>query len=78
MKALFAAALLLVSAAALAGGDKRTIGIQDQDGPRYGDPNEDGAESQVVFWCPPGAVVNSVEVVSDESGEGLSVECSSE
>lgn len=73
MKAFFAAALLIVSAVAVAGGDtKRQAAPEDT---WQGDPNTDERARELVVKCPSGTAADAVEAVPDDEGTLIVVEC---
>jgi len=73
MKAFFAAALLFVSAAAMAGGDANKKGAPDDTW--LGDPNTEETERTLTVRCPSGTTADSVEAVPDDEGVLMVVEC---
>lgn len=73
MKALFATALLIMSAAAIAGGDTQKKGAPDDTW--LGDPNTDETQRTLIVRCPSGTTADSVEALPDEGGVLMVVEC---
>ncbi|MFY9974967.1 MAG: hypothetical protein WAK53_11965 [Chromatiaceae bacterium] len=73
MKAIFAAALLVVSAAAMAGGDTKRQGAPEESW--LGVSNTDDTERSLMVKCPAGTSADSVEALPDEEGMVIVVEC---
>ena len=73
MKAIFAAALLVVSAVAMASGDTKRQGAPDDSW--QGVSNTDETERALMVKCPAGTSADSVEAVPDEEGMVIVVEC---
>lgn len=73
MKALFAVALLVLSAAAMAGGDtKRQAAPGDT---WQGDANTDDKERTLIVKCPEGTTADAVQALPDEEGVVMVVDC---
>jgi hypothetical protein len=73
MKAIFAAALLVVSAVAMAGGDAKRQGAPQDSW--QGVSNTEETERALMVKCPAGTSADSVEAVPDEEGMVIVVEC---
>jgi hypothetical protein len=73
MKAIFAVALLVVSAVAMAGGDTKRQGAPQDSW--QGASNTDDTERALMVKCPAGTSADSVEAVPDEEGMVIVVEC---
>jgi hypothetical protein len=74
VKALFVAALLVVSSAAMAGGgDQNRQGAPDDNW--QGVSNTDDTERALTVKCPSGTTADSVEALPDQEGVVIVVEC---
>ena len=73
MKAFFAAALLVVSAVAMAGGDTKRQGAPQDAWQSVS--NTDETERALMVKCPTGTTADSVEALPDEEGMVIVVEC---
>lgn len=73
MKALFVAALLVVSTAAIAGGDQNRRGAPGDNW--QGASNTDDRERALTVKCPSGTTADSIEALPDQEGVVIVVEC---
>jgi hypothetical protein len=73
MKTLFAVVLLVVSAAALAGGDANKKGSPGDTW--LGDANTDDKQRALIVKCPEGTTADAVEALPDQDGVVMVVEC---